>query len=335
MLIIMKSNADKDKIDNIITRIQDKGINAKLSQVGNRNIIICAMDNENYVDLSFLKRLDGVAEVKDISSQYKFTSKDYKTSNTIINIDNVKIGGKENITIIAGPCSIESKEHILETAYFLKENNVNLLRGGVFKPRTSPYTFQGLGMKGLKYLKEASEKTGLKTVCEVMETKDIPMMMDCVDILQIGTRNMYNYPLLKELGKINKPIILKRGICATVHEWLMSAEYIMKEGNHNIILCERGIRTFNTYTRNTLDISVIPYIKQISHLPIIADPSHSAGISSLVSSLALASIAAGADGVMVEIHKEPENAISDSEQALSFSEFLSLKKAILEIAKIR
>lgn len=275
----------------------------------------------------------GVKKIKDRPSPVKLVSRINQPDDTIIKLKDVIIGGKD-ITIIAGPCAVESKNQIKEVAYFLKANDIKILRGGVFKPRSSPYSFQGLGFKGLELIKEAGEETGLKIVCEVIDLRDIKRMKEYVDIFQVGTRNMYNYPLLKELGKIDKPIILKRALSATVEEWLLAAEYILLEGNKNVILCERGIRTFNTYLRNTLDISVIPFIKKNTHLPIIVDPSHSSGNSEYVQPLAKASIVCGADGIMVEIHKTPEKSYSDREQALSFKEFLKLKSSIVRISKI-
>ena len=335
MILVMKKNTAPNSILDIIIKIENRNIKVKLASLKNEVALICTGKNLSEIDPSFVKALSNdIAEIKNISTPYKLVSRDYEFLDTIVDIDGVKIGGGDDVVIIAGPCSVESKEQIKEVAHFVKENNAKILRGGVFKPRTSPYDFQGLGKDGLKYIKEASEETGLKMVCEILDIRDVEFMKDYVDIFQIGTRNMYNYPLLREMGKVNKPVILKRGFSATVDEWLMSAEYIVIEGNRNVILCERGIRTFNTYTRNTLDISVIPYIKSVSHLPIIVDPSHSAGKSYLVPTLAKASIVAGVDGVMLEVHKYPEDSFSDSEQALSFEQFSELSKSIDTILKV-
>ncbi len=251
---------------------------------------------------------------------FKF-SKEYRTK-TVVRIDGVRFG--EGFIVIAGPCSVESEEQIMKTAEFLSELGVKVLRGGAFKPRTSPYSFQGHGEKALKWLKKAGEEFGLVTVSEVMDTRQVKLVSEYVDILQIGTRNAQNFELLKEVGRMGKPVILKRGFANTIQEWLHSAEYILAEGNENVILCERGIRTFETSTRFTLDISAIPVVRELSHLPIIVDPSHAAGKRSLVKPLAKAALAVGADGVMVEVHPEPEKALSDSKQQLNFDEFKGL-----------
>ena len=252
---------------------------------------------------------------------------------TVISLDNnIKIGS-EKLCIISGPCSVESEQQILQTAEFVKNSGGTVLRGGCFKPRTSPYDFQGLGLEGLKLLKAAGKIYNLPVITEVMDTKDIQLVEEYADIIQVGSRNALNYSLLKELGKINKPILLKRGLMMTVKEFIMSAEYILSEGNSNVILCERGIRTFETETRNTLDISVIPILKENTHLPVIVDPSHAAGKRSLIQSLSLASVAAGADGLMIESHISPETALCDGQQSLNSNEFQNLVKSILPIAK--
>lgn len=334
MLIILKKNADKHSTQEIINKLNDLNITAILYNIEDTPIIHFSYNISDNIDVSFINRYDTVKTIVNNENPYIKTGKQQKNHKSVITISDISIDSGTP-TIIAGPCSIESREQVMETACFLKENGVKFMRGGLFKPRTSPYVFQGIGLGGIDFIKEAGERTGIRIVSEVLEISDIGYLNEYVDIFQIGTRNMYNYPLLKALGKTSKPVILKRGMSATIHEWMMSAEYIMHEGNPNVIFCERGIRTFNTYTRNTLDITAIPYMKGMSHLPIIVDPSHSAGRSRLVPALAKASIASGADGVIIEIHNEPHKSKSDSEQALSFEEFLKLNRVLLEIASIR
>ena len=266
-----------------------------------------------------------------MTEKYLF-SRENKKEDTVIDVNGIKIGSK-NIVIMAGPCSVEKKEIIFKIAEEIKKTGIKFLRAGAFKPRTSPYSFQGMGEKGLKILTEAREKTGLSIVSEVMDTKDISLVEKYVDIIQIGARNMQNFQLLKTVGKSKKPVLLKRGLSATLKEFLMSAEYIMKEGNHNVILCERGIRTFVEYTRNTLDLSIIPALRKETHLPVIVDPSHGTGVRDLVIPMSKAAIAAGADGLIVEVHSNPEKAISDKDQTLNFNQFQSLMKEIKPVAK--
>jgi 3-deoxy-7-phosphoheptulonate synthase len=332
MIIFLKKDSTESDIKDIIKILNTYDINIQRFDNREKSILISCSDKINKIDLSFLKRRKSVEKIINIEKPYYLVTRKYKSENSIISINKIKIGDG-NLTLIAGPCSVESKSQIKEIAYFLKEQDIKLLRGGIFKPRTSPYSFQGLGMKGLEYLKEASEETGLNIVTEILQTEDIKKLVDIVDIYQIGTRNMYNYPLLKAVGKTKKPIILKRAISGTIDEWLLAAEYIMLEGNSNVILCERGIRTFNDHMRNTLDISAIPYIKSISHLPIITDPSHSSGNFKYVPALAKASVVAGADGVMIETHPKPEESLSDSEQALSFEDFSELKSTLMILSK--
>ncbi|MFW5800075.1 MAG: 3-deoxy-7-phosphoheptulonate synthase [Spirochaetota bacterium] len=334
MIIVMKNNASEKSKNYVMNKLNEIGINYNITNIKDKLIICCTdYDKIKHGDISFLKRNKDVVNLIDISSSNKLVYKNENKLKTIINIDDVRIGADE-LVLIAGPCAVESKEQIKETAHFIKEHNAKILRGGIFKPRTSPYSFSGIGLKGLEYIKEACEETGLKNVCEVLDISDISAMKDYVDIFQVGTRNMYNYPLLKELGKRDKPVLLKRALSGSVEEWLMSAEYILLEGNHNVMLCERGIRTFNTYTRNTLDISVVPYIKTISHLPVIVDPSHAAGIHNLVPPLAMASVSAGADAVMIEVHSQPDKSLSDSEQTISLQEYAKISGQLLEIKKL-
>jgi len=267
--------------------------------------------------------LSGVENVFQILQPFKLVSREFKPDDTIIKLNGVQIGQGEPI-VIAGPCSVETEEQIIETARIVKENGAHLLRGGAFKPRTSPYTFQGLGEDGLKYLRRAKEETGLYIVTEVLDSNDVELVAEYADVLQVGARNMQNYRLLKAVGKINKPVLLKRGMSATLNEFLMSAEYIMSEGNDQIILCERGIRTFVEYSRNTLDLNIVPAIRKISHLPIIVDPSHGTGRRDLIEPMSLAALAAGAHGLMVEVHPRPEESWSDADQTLSPDEFSQL-----------
>ncbi len=251
---------------------------------------------------------------------------------TVVRVCNVKVG--EGFTIIAGPCSVENEEQTLETARIVKAGGADMLRGGAFKPRTSPYAFQGLGLKGLKILEKAREETGLPIVTEVLDTRDVSWICEYADVLQIGARNMQNFSLLKEVGKMNKPVLLKRGMYSTLEEWLNCAEYILNEGNPDVILCERGIRTFETYTRNTLDLSAIPAIKELTHLPIITDPTHGTGRVSLIIPMSLASVAAGTDGIIVEVHRNPVEAISDKEQALTSAQFAELARKTRKLYKL-
>lgn len=271
-------------------------------------------------------------ETLNIDTPYKLASKKFQNERTIINVGGFKVGGKK-IAIMAGPCVVEDKESLLETANFIKSLGVDILRGGAFKPRTSPYSFRGLKEKGLKILAEVREETGLKIVTEVMTPTDVKMVAEYADILQVGTRNMQNFQLLDELGKWDKPVLLKRGMAATVLEWLLSAEYILSQGNPDVILCERGIRTFETSLRNTLDLSVIPLLNELTHLPVIVDPSHATGKRSIVEPMSKAAIAAGADGLIIEVHPHPENALSDGGQSLPFPLFENLMRSVEVVAK--
>lgn len=265
--------------------------------------------------------------------EFKLASREYKKENTIIKVGNTQIGG-DNFTIIAGPCAIESEEQLLDIAKKVKNSGAHILRGGAFKPRTSPYSFQGLGKEGLKLLKKASKETGLPTITEVMDTKDLKLVEEYADILQIGSRNMQNFVLLKEVGKSKKPVMLKRGFMSSIQEFLLAAEYILKEGNPNVILCERGIRTFETLTRNTLDLSAIPIIKKMSHLPIIIDPSHATGRRDLINPMTKAAVVVGANGVMIEVHNNCEKALCDGNQSISPQEFSNLTNEIKPLIKI-
>lgn len=276
--------------------------------------------------------MEGVEKVIPIVEPYKLASKIFKPEPTVVKVEDIEIGGS-NIVIMAGPCAVESREQLFESAMAVKKAGAQFLRGGAFKPRTSPYSFQGLEKEGLKMLKEAKELTGLKIVTEVMDVHSVELVAEYADVIQIGTRNMQNFPLLKAAGRINKPVLLKRGLAATLEEWLSAAEYILSEGNKDVILCERGIRTFETYTRNTLDLSAVPAIKKLSHLPIVVDPSHGTGKWHLVAPMAKAAIAAGADGLIIEVHPDPKNALSDGAQSLTPENFETLCEDIKVIAK--
>lgn len=325
MIIILKNGADGAKIKALEAMIRSRGIEIHESQ-GTTTKLLGLVGDTLSLDIDQISSYDVVEEVRRIQEPYKKANRKIHPEDSIINCSNVQIGGG-NFQVIAGPCSIETKAQITEVAKAVKKSGATLLRGGAFKPRTSPYAFQGLHDAGLTLLLEAKEATGLPIVTEIMSTEHIPLF-EHVDVIQVGARNMQNFELLKELGKINKPILLKRGLANTLDELLMSAEYIMAGGNENVILCERGIRTFETSMRNTLDLSAIPMLKSKSHLPVIVDPSHAAGLRFMVEPLALAAIAAGADGLMIEVHNNPEQALCDGPQSLTPDMFDSLMKKV-------
>jgi len=333
MIIVMQKDATKEQIEHVIERIKNLGYTPHPIYGEKKTVVGAIGDERGKFRLESLASVPGVETVMPILTPYKLVGTDLKSEPTVITIDGHTVGGDE-FMLIAGPCSVESKEQIIETAKAVKKAGAQYLRGGAFKPRTSPYAFQGLEEEGLKLLQEASRITGLKIVTEVITPADVLLVAKYADILQVGARNMNNYTLLKDLGKISKPVILKRGMSATVQDLLMSAEYIVSEGNPNVILCERGIRTFETATRNTLDLSIVPLIKKRSHLPIIVDPSHSTGIRGLVAPMCLASIPAGADGLMVEVHPNPEEAFSDGAQSLLPEEFTEMVKEMKKYLKI-
>ena len=284
------------------------------------------------IDIEKIRNIEEVIDVCEVKEPYKRASRKFHPQDTIVKIADEEIVGGKKLMMIAGPCSVESEEQIIEIAKKVKESGANFLRGGAFKPRTSPYAFQGLKYDGLELLKKARQVTGLKIVTEIMSTDDIEVFEKDVDVIQIGARNMQNFDLLKKIGKVNKPILLKRGIAATIEEWLMSAEYIMSEGNENVILCERGIRTYETATRNTLDISAIPMIKKLSHLPIVVDPSHAAGLRWMVEPLSKAAVACGADGLIIEVHNNPEKALSDGKQSITPDMYDKIVKELKKVA---
>ena len=331
MIIVLRPDATKEQIDHIIEKIKSLGLKLHTSK-GTERTILGVIGDESVLEGQPLEVLPGVERVMPILKPYKLVSREFRKENTIIDIDGIKIGGKE-IQIIAGPCSIETQELLFDAAKKVKKAGARFLRGGAFKPRTSPYTFQGLGEEGLRYLTEARKKTGMPVVTEIMDPRDIDIIYQNTDIIQIGARNMQNFRLLTEVGKTDKPILLKRGLSATIKEFLMSAEYIAAEGNHRIILCERGIRTFETAVRNTLDLSAVPVLKEETHLPVIVDPSHAVGRWDMVAPLAKAAIAVGADGLMIEVHADPENALCDGAQSLRPDKFASLMKELKKVAE--
>lgn len=331
MIIVMKPRATEKSIERIVKKIEKAGMRAHVSK-GTERTIIGAIGDERVLQKQQLRSTEGVEKVMSVLKPYRLASREFHPENTIIDVGGVKIGG-EKLVVMAGPCAVENRKQIITTAKIVKKTGVEILRGGAFKPRTSPYDFQGLGEDGLKLLAEARKLTGLKIVTEVMETEDVALVARYADIFQIGARNMQNFKLLKAVGKIDKPILLKRGMSATLKEFLMSAEYIMSEGNHKVILCERGIRTFVEYTRNTLDLSIVPAIKKLSHLPVIVDPSHGTGEYEFVMPMSKAAIACGADGLMIEVHPNPEEAASDGYQSLMPKRFENLMREIKPIAK--
>lgn len=319
MVIVMNHNATEEQIENVVKRLESAGYRAHLSR-GIERTIIGAIGDETSLGDAGIELLPGVENVIPIMQPYKLASRVMKEQGTIVTIGDVEIGG-ETVQVMAGPCAVESKEQLFEIAGRIKETGARIMRGGAYKPRTSPYAFQGLAEKGLQLLAETREKFGLLIVTEVMDPRTLPLVAEYADIIQIGTRNMQNFYLLREVGRYNKPVLLKRGLSATIEEWLMAAEYILNEGNPDVILCERGIRSFETYTRNTLDLSAVPIVKHLSHLPVIVDPSHGIGKFRFVPPMALAAVAAGADGVMLEVHSNPLEALCDGAQSLTPKKF--------------
>ena len=331
MVVVMQEGATEDQIQSAINKLMEMGFDIHRS-TGARQTVLGAVGALVDFDTRDIELLNGVAEVVRISAPYKLASRHFRPEGSVIHLGKGVAVGGERIVMMAGPCSVESPEQIETIASLVAQHGVRVLRGGAFKPRTSPYSFQGLGKKGLELLRTAADKHNLLVVSEVMDLTQIPMVMEYVDVLQVGARNMQNYNLLKEVGKVSKPVLLKRGISATLEELLLSAEYIMMGGNYNVVLCERGIRTFESYTRNTLDISAIPVIKKLSHLPIIVDPSHGTGRRDKVPPMARAALAAGADGLLIEVHNDPEKALSDGAQSLYPTQFEQLMKELRMIA---
>lgn len=329
MVVVMTRHASEKQIKNTIKRLEQAGFQIHLSQ-GVERTIIGAIGNRALAGDLGLEAMDGVEKVVPVMEPYKLASRSFKQEDTVIRVGDIAIGG-EAIQVMAGPCAVESREQLFESAHLVKEAGATFLRGGAYKPRTSPYAFQGLELKGLEMLREAREATGLYIVTEVMDTRAVSVIAEYADILQIGARNMQNFTLLKEVSSIDKPVLLKRGLSATIEEWLMAAEYIMSGGNSKVILCERGIRSFETYTRNILDLCAIPVIKYLSHLPVIVDPSHAIGKWRFVPAMARASLAAGADGLLIEVHPNPQEALCDGPQSLTPEHFMELMNELREI----
>ena len=332
MIVVLEKTINDRQLENIIKHLEDFGF-AIHKSTGEERMILGAIGVQPNFDVRKIKILDGVEEVYRITESFKLASRSFKKDDTIIKIKDVVIGANE-VSVIAGPCSVESEEQIMIIAELVKKSGVKILRGGAFKPRSSPYSFQGLGEEGLKLLRKAADEFGLLVITEVLENSKIDLIYKYTDIFQVGARNMQNYSLLKELGTAKKPVMLKRGLSATVEDWLMSAEYILSNGNAEVFLCERGIRTFETYTRNTFDISAIPVVHKRSHLPVFADPSHATGLRDKVIPMARAAVAAGADGLMVEVHHDPEKALSDGPQALLPEQFEEMMTQVRLIANV-
>ncbi len=332
MIVVLRPDATEEQINHILEKIEKLGLKPHVSK-GTERTIIGLIGPEDVLRVTPLEVFPGVEKVIPVLAPYKLVSREFHPADSVIDLGKgVKIGDKK-IVVMAGPCAVESRDLLYEIAREIKNSGVTVLRGGAFKPRSSPYSFQGLGEEGLKYLNEVGRELGMVTITEVMDPRDVDLVARYVDVFQIGARNMQNFNLLKEVGSTKKPVLLKRGLSSTVKELLMSAEYILSGGNFNLILCERGIRTFEDYTRNTLDVSSIPAVKQLSHLPIIADPSHAAGKWGLVSPLAKAAVAAGADGLIIEVHSRPEEALSDGAQSLLPSNFAILMKELKVLAR--
>lgn len=333
MVIILKANVSQVEVDKLVSKIRSLGVDAKITE-GTDQTIIGLVGDTTRVDSKKLQASGLVERVMIVQEPFKRANRRFKSEDTIITVADKQIGGKK-LTLIAGPCSVETEEQIIGIAKDVKKLGATAIRGGAFKPRTSPYSFQGLELEGLRLLKLAKQETGLPIVTEIMSTDMIDTFVkEDVDIIQVGARNMQNFDLLKQLGKINKPILLKRGLAATIEEWIMSAEYIMSGGNDNVILCERGIRTVENYTRNTLDISAVPVVKKLSHLPIILDPSHAAGLNWMVDPLSKAAVAVGADGLIIEVHNDPANALCDGQQSITPKEFGELREKLKVIASV-
>lgn len=332
MIIVMKPNATRHSIEGVISKIKATGLDVHLSE-GKEVTIIGIVGDKSLVAGINLELAEGVDKIVPVTESYKLSNRKFHPENSVVQVGNVAVGGRE-LAVMSGPCAVESEDQVLATARAIKASGAQILRGGAYKPRTSPYSFQGLEEDGLKLMKEAREETGLSVVCEVTSQKAIETAVNYVDMLQIGARNMQNFYLLKEAGKTNLPVLLKRGLSATIDEWLNAAEYIMAEGNPNVVLCERGIRTFETATRNTLDLSAVPVIKAKSHLPVIVDPSHATGVRDYVAPLAKAAVACGCDGLMIETHPNPACALSDGPQSLTFEQFDVLMNELRPLAQL-
>ena len=331
MIAVMKHGVTEAQMENLISWFEEQGVTVSVTK-GEFQSIIGLIGDTSKLDVELIESLDIVEAVKTVSDPFKKANRKFHPENSVITVGNTSVGG-DIFTMIAGPCSVESEEQIIEVANAVKAAGATMLRGGAFKPRTSPYDFQGMKAEGIELLLEAKKATGLPIVTEIMNANHLPLFED-VDVIQVGARNMQNFELLKELGKTNKPILLKRGLANTIKEWLMSAEYIMAGGNENVILCERGIRTYETYTRNTLDLSAVPLLRGLTHLPIIVDPSHATGVSKLVLPMACAATAAGADGLMIEVHNNPAKALCDGAQSLTPEQFEKVADKVMKIRGI-
>ena len=331
MIIVMKPNTKEEHINSIIKRIENAGLKIDKS-VGVDYTVIGVVGDTGKIDRELISSLPGVSKILKVQEPFKRANRAFKKEDTIVNVSGVKIGDKKPV-IIAGPCSVESEEQVINIAKSVKSAGASILRGGAFKPRTSPYAFQGLALDGLKILKLAKEEVGIPIVSEIVSIRHLEEFDNTVDMIQIGARNMQNFELLKEVGKLKKPILLKRGLANTMEEWLMSAEYILDKGNSDVVLCERGIRTFENYTRNTFDVSAIPMIKRVSHLPVIGDPSHASGKSWMALPLTLAALSAGADGMIIEVHNDPEHALCDGAQSIKPEVFADIMEAVNMISE--
>ncbi len=333
MIIVMNSGVGEKTVQKVTEKLQKHGFQIHESRGVEKILIGAVGDKSHYMNLA-LEAMDGVEKVISILAPYKLAGREFHPENTVVKLGDISIGGPQ-IQVMAGPCAVESREQLLEIAFMVKESGAKILRGGAFKPRTSPYAFQGLEEEGLEYLAEARERTGLYIVTEVMDTRKVEMVAQYSDILQIGARNMQNFPLLMEAAKYNKPVVLKRGLSATIEEWIMAAEYIMVSGNHQVILCERGLRSFDAaYTRNVLDLAAVPVLKELTHLPVVVDPSHGTGKWRLVEPMARAAVAAGADGLIVEVHNHPSEALCDGSQSIKPPRLFNLLKETGKIAEV-
>ena len=332
MVVIMKPGTTQENIDKMVSYVKDMGVNVMINQ-GVDCTVLGLLGDTSLIDPDTLMLNIHVDRVMRIAEPFKKASRKFQPDRTIVKVGDAQIGKENTFTVIAGPCSVETEEQIVTVAESVKENGAKILRGGAYKPRTSPYSFQGLELQGLELLNEAKAVSGLPIVTEIMSPNLVETFEEKVDIIQVGARNMQNFDLLKELGKCRKPILLKRGLSSSIEEWMMSAEYILAGGNPNVILCERGIRTFETYTRNTLDLSAIPAVKRLSHLPVVVDPSHSAGMSWMVEPLSLAAMAVGADGIIVEVHNCPKKALCDGAQSLDLNQFEGLMQKLKSVGK--
>ena len=334
MIAVLKPHASPERTEMLIDWLKNQGVGVHISQ-GEYRMVLGLIGNTDKIDMDMIRSLDIVEQVTRVSDPFKAVNRKFHPDDTVVPVGNAGIAiGGGNFGLIAGPCSVESEHQIIALAQKTQQSGANILRGGSFKPRTSPYDFQGLGARGIELLLEAKKVTGMPIITEIMDIRTLDLFEE-VDIIQVGARNTQNFDLLKELGKTNKPILLKRGLAGTIKELLMSAEYIIASGNENVILCERGIRTYeSTYTRNTLDLSAVPVLKELTHLPVVVDPSHATGKASLVGPMALAAVAAGADGLMIEVHNDPIHALSDGAQSLTPEEFDSLAKRILKLVEV-